>query len=117
IRSYTAAPRGSLLQQVLMAGEVCFAVALVIVAGLLIRTVLQLRAVDPGFRTEQVLAISFDLTSSPSRGPGRQQPWFHELMASIARVPGVQQAAGVSEAPLMRRAMPDPPLPHEDKPL
>jgi putative ABC transport system permease protein len=100
-----------------MAGEVGLAVALVVVAGLLIRTVLQLRAVDPGFRTEQVLAISFDLTSSPFRGPGRQQPWFHELMASIARVPGVQQAGGVSEAPLMRRALPDQPVTLEGQPI
>ena len=116
IRSYTAAPRGSLLQQVLMAGEVALAAALVIVAGLLIRTVLHLRAVDPGFRAEQVLAVSFDLTSSPFRGPGRQQPWFHELMAAIARAPGVR-VAGVSEAPLMRRSLPDQPVTLEGQPI
>jgi putative ABC transport system permease protein len=117
IRSYTTAPDGSLLQQVLMAGEVALAVALVVVAGLLMRTVLQLRAVDPGFRAEQVLTVSFDLTSSPFRGPGRQQPWFHELMTAITRVPGVQRVGGVSEAPLIRRSMPDQPVTLEGQPI
>ena len=117
IRSYTAAPRGSFLQQVLMAGEVALAVALVVIAGLLVRTVLRLQAVDPGFRAEQVLAVSFDLTSSPFRGPGRQQPWFHELITAIERAPGVQKAGAISEAPLLRRRMPDQPVTIEGQPV
>jgi putative ABC transport system permease protein len=117
VRSYTAAPRGSLLQQVFMATEVALAVALAIVAGLLIRTVLQLRAVDPGFRAEQVLAVTFDLTSSPFRGPGRQQPWFHELITAAARIPGVRRVGGASEAPLMRRSVPDQAVTLEGQPI
>jgi putative ABC transport system permease protein len=117
LRAHTAAPRGSFLRQVFMAGEVALAVALVVVAGLLMRTVIQLQAVDPGFHSEQVLAVSFDLTSSPFRGPGRQQPWFHELMTAIARAPGVQRVAGVSEAPLSRRRVPDQPVTVEGQPI
>ncbi|HTI51802.1 MAG TPA: ABC transporter permease [Planctomycetaceae bacterium] len=117
VRSYTAAPGGSLLQQVLTAGEVAVAVTLVVVAGLLMRTMLRLKAVDPGFRAEQVLAVSFDLTSGPFRGPGRQQPWFHELMTAIARLPGVQKVAGVSEAPLIRRSVPDQAVTLEGQPI
>lgn len=114
---HTATPRGSLIQRVLMAGEVALAVTLVVVAGLLLRTVLSLQAIDPGFRTESVLAVSFDLTSSTFRGPGRQQPWFSELMAAMARVPGVQRVAGVSEAPLVRRSLPDQPVTVEGQPI
>src|SRR5207245_413804 len=77
--SHTEAPRGSLFRRALMAGEVALAVALVAVAGLLIRSLMQLQRVDPGFRTENVLAMSFDFTAGPFRGPGNQQPYFHEL--------------------------------------
>ena len=117
IRSYTAGPRGSFLQQALMAGEVALAVALVVVAGLLMRTVLRLQAVDPGFRAEQVLAVSFDLTSSPFRGPGRQQPWFHELITAIERAPGVERVGAISEAPLTRRRTPDQTVTVEGQPI
>jgi len=114
---HTATPRGSVIQRVLMAGEVALAVTLVVVAGLLLRTVLSLQAADPGFRRESVLAVSFDLTSSAFRGPGRQQPWFAELMSAMAGAPGVQRVAGVSQAPLIRRSLPDQPVTVEDQPI
>ncbi|MGH9658036.1 MAG: ABC transporter permease, partial [Bryobacteraceae bacterium] len=117
LRAHTAAPRGSLLQRVFMAGEVALAVALVVVAGLLMRTVLQLQSVDPGFRAERVLAVSFDLTSAAFRGPGHQQPWFHELMTSMAHVPGVQMVGAVSEAPLSHRRLPNQAVTLEGQPV
>jgi len=116
-RSHTAAPRGSLLLQVFIAGEVALAVAVVAVAGLLIRSLLQLQRVDPGFRAENVLAMSLDLTASPFRGPGNQQPYFHELMTRIAALPGVQMVGAVSEAPLKRRQMPNQPVTLDGQPF
>jgi hypothetical protein len=68
--------------------KIALAVALVAAAGLLIRSLMQLQRVDPGFRTENVLAMSFDFTAGPFRGPGNQQPYFHELMMRIASLPG-----------------------------
>lgn len=117
VRSHTEAPRGSLLRRALMAGEVALAVALVAAAGLLIRSLMQLQRVDPGFRTESVLAMSFDFTAGPFRGPGNQQPYFHELMMRIASLPGVRMVGAVSEAPLSRRRMPDQPVTLEGRPV
>lgn len=117
MRSHTAAPRGSLLRRALMAGEVALAVTLVAVAGLLIRSLMQLERVDPGFRAENVLAVSFDFTAGPFRGPGNQQPYFHELMTRIAGLPGVRMVGAVSEAPLSRRRMPDQPVTLQGRPL
>jgi predicted permease len=117
VRSHTEAPRGSLLRRALMAGEVALAVALVATAGLLIRSLMQLQRVDPGFRTENVLAMSFDFTAGPFRGPGNQQPYFHELMMRIASLPGVRMVGAVSEVPLSRRRMPDQPVTLEGRPV
>ncbi len=110
------APRGSRLRRALMAGQVALAVALVAVAGLLIRSLLQLQRVDPGFQAENVLAISFDFTAGPFRGPGNQQPYFHDLMMRIAGLPGVRMVGAVSEAPLTRRRVPDQPVTLEGRP-
>jgi len=117
VRSHTAEARGGLLLRVFMAGEVALAVALVAVAGLLMRSLLQLQRVDPGFRAGNVLAMSFDLTASAFRGAGNQQPYFHELMTRIAALPGVRMVGAVSEVPLSRRRMPDQPVTLEGLPL
>ena len=104
-KSYT--PRAGLLRQVLVAAEVALAVALVAGAGLLIRSLAQLQLVDPGFRADQVLAVSFDLTTNVFRGPGKQQPFFHELMTRVAGLPGVEKVGAISDPPLTYRRMPD----------
>ena len=117
VRSHTAEARAGLLLRVFMAGEVALAVALVAIAGLLMRSLLQLQRVNPGFRAENVLAMSFDLTASAFRGPGNQQPYFHELMTRIAALPGVRMVGAVSEVPLSRRRMPDQPVTLEGLPL
>ena len=110
VLAHPEALRGGFLRRALMAGEVALAVVLVSAAGLLIRTLVRLERVDPGFRTENVLAMSFDFTAAPFRGPGNQQPYFHELMTWIAELPGVRMVGAVSEAPLSRRRMPDQPV-------
>ncbi len=104
-RSYT--PRAGLLRHVLVAAEVALAVTLVAGAGLLIRSLAQLQLVDPGFRAGQVLAVSFDLTANAFRGPGNQQPFFHELMTRVAGLPGIEKVGAISEPPLTHRRMPE----------
>jgi predicted permease len=108
--------RGLFLRHALVAAEVSIAVALVAVSGLLIRSLLALQRVDTGFHAGHVLAVSFDLTAGPFRGPGNQQPFFHELMSRAAALPDVRMAGGVSEAPLARRRLPDQPITIEGQP-
>ena len=117
LRSHTEASSGGFLRQALVAGEVALAVTLVAGAGLLIRSLLKLQRVDPGFRVERVLAMSFDFTASPFRGPGNQQPYFHELLTRVAGLPGVRIVGAISEPPLSRRRMPDQAITLEGQPL
>ncbi|MCC6366667.1 MAG: ABC transporter permease, partial [Bryobacterales bacterium] len=115
-RAATEDRRGLFLRHALVAAEVSIAVALVAVSGLLIRSLLALQRVDTGFHAGHVLAVSFDLTAGPFRGPGNQQPFFHDLITRAAALPGVQMAGGVSEAPLARRRVPDQPVTLEGRP-
>ena len=92
-RSHTEGLRGRRLRQALVVGEIAVAVVLVAGAGLLIRSLRRLEGVDPGFREEQVLAMSFDFTASPFRGPGNQQPYFYDFLLRVTGLPGVRLLA------------------------
>ncbi len=48
-------------RRALLVGEIGLAVVLLTAAGLMMRTVLELVRVDPGFRVERVVALSFEL--------------------------------------------------------
>jgi len=75
------------------------AVLLLAGAGLLVRTVGALGAVDPGFATEQRLSFGValpDARYSPERG----EAWFEELRARIAALPGVTAVEATTVLPL-----------------
>jgi putative ABC transport system permease protein len=79
------------LRDVLMVCEVASSAALLISAGLLIRSLLHLQQVDPGFRAGQVL--SMQLALPPSRYPGLKVGLFYQqLLGRVAQLPGVQTA-------------------------
>lgn len=102
----------------LIAGEVAIVVLLMTGAFLLVRTFVNLRGVDLGFRTERVLYVSTRWPigklfgpppTSPdktSRGAASFPPWrriqaaVDDLVAAVGSVPGVEAAGLISEVPL-----------------
>lgn len=86
---------------VLIGAEVALSVVLLTGAALMIRSVTLLVREDPGFRPDNVIAMTVNL--SPARYPDeRQAPFFHQLIERIAALPGVSGVAGVSHVPLDR---------------
>jgi len=84
----------------LMIAEFALALVLLVGAGLMIKSFLRLMAVPKGFNPEGVLT----LTLSPSyenypRGP-RRRFYFHEALARVQALPGVQSAALTGFLPL-----------------
>jgi predicted permease len=75
---------------------------LLIGAGLFVRTLRNLEAVDPGFRQEGVLLI--DLEEHPSTAP-------RELVQAVGRVPGVIAASISTHTPLSGSTWSDPAVP------
>jgi putative ABC transport system permease protein len=98
-RSHTTSIFQTRLRNALVVAEIAAAVMLVAVAGLLIRTVDRLGAVDMGFRTDRLLAISTDVTTGPLRARGASARFVDEAVARVAALPGVRSAAATTSLP------------------
>ena len=86
------------LQRGLVVGQLALSFTLLAGAALLVRSLLNLAAVDPGFETESVLSVQ-----SPSSNFGVTQadvPLFQQALDEIRARPGVRSAAVASWVPL-----------------
>ena len=88
------------LRSALVVAEVALSVALLIGAGLLIRSFWRLQHVNPGFTTDGLLTMGITLPGS--RYPTGEHAWafYERLLSSVRALPGVQGAATVSIVPL-----------------
>jgi putative ABC transport system permease protein len=86
-------------RQALVVGEVALALVLLVGAGLMIQSFLQLRRVDPGFRPENVLAVDISLPGSRYQN-GRQVLNFQrQLLERVAVQPGVRSVGAAAYLP------------------
>jgi len=92
---------GGRLEDILVVGEVALAVLLAAGAAVLIRSVENLRAIDPGVRTEGVGVV--DITGSADVAPELRRQQLRELVATLEARPGVASAALVQRVPLRDR--------------
>ena len=91
-------------RDVLVVGEVALTVALLVGAGLLIRSFASVRAVDPGYRPEGVLTLRMDLSTAKYSGqPERLRTFYYDVLERVESLPGVQSAGFVSFLPLTNR--------------
>ena len=91
--------RRNRIRGVLVIGELAIAVVLLVGAGLLIQSLWRLRQVSPGFNSQNVLTFSVALPEV--RYPtDKQALFFHDLVAHIGSLPGVQSASAVTPLPL-----------------
>jgi macrolide transport system ATP-binding/permease protein len=81
------------LRQALIAGEVALTVVLLAGAGLLIRTLVHLETLPPGFNPEGVLAAKASLDDARFRDPAAFAKLLNESVAAMERIPGVTHAA------------------------
>ncbi len=81
------------LRDVLMVCEVASSAALLIGAGLLIRSLVQLQQVNPGFRTDHVLTMQISLP--PARYPGLKVGLFYDQLLHRVEALGGLRATGV----------------------
>lgn len=84
----------------LVAAEVALAVVLMVAAGLLAKTLTQLRAVDPGFDVENVYTLRVSPSEMRYADEDGRRALYSELLEAIAAAPGVRSVAAVSGLPL-----------------
>ncbi|HEX3249619.1 MAG TPA: ABC transporter permease [Pyrinomonadaceae bacterium] len=80
--------------------ESAVAVILLIGAGLLVRSLIALQKVDPGFDSNNVLTLRIDLPHKKYEGEGKTANFFEQLETRVASLPGVQAVGMVTELPL-----------------
>jgi putative ABC transport system permease protein len=77
-------------------------VVLVIAAGLLVRTLVALNAIDLGFETRRVLTAGIQLPASDYQTPASVVDFYRRLTAALEAQPGVAAAGAVRVLPLAR---------------
>jgi macrolide transport system ATP-binding/permease protein len=94
IASRTAISAGTVrLRQALIAGEVALTVVLLAAAGLLIRTLVHLETMPPGFNPTGVITAKTSLDEVRYRDPAAFRKLLDESLASMREIPGVKNAA------------------------
>jgi len=97
-RSDTAV-QGQGMRHALVVIEVAMAVTLVAGAGLLIQTLLNLRRVDVGFRSEGLYTAVTALPNAKYQTLAQRMAFFDRVIENVLQIPGVQAAAYASNPP------------------
>jgi predicted permease len=90
--------RGGRTEGALVVGQVALAVLLSAGAGLLVRSVANLRAIDPGVDIARVAVI--DVVMEASVDPDARRRTVAELETALAALPGVKAAGATQKLPL-----------------
>jgi len=81
------------LRQAMIAGEVALTVVLLAASGLLIRTLIHLQTLPPGFNAAGVMTAKASLDDARYRDPAGFQKLLDTSISSMKRIPGVTSAA------------------------
>jgi len=93
--------RGHRLSRMIVAAQIAITLVLLAGAGLLGRSLLRVLAIDPGFRTQDVLTMDLALPSPEKETEIVQRVAFlNELFLRLRAVPGVREVGGANGLPL-----------------
>jgi predicted permease len=92
--------RGNNLRRLLVIMELSISVIVLIVAGLLLRSLVRLQQVSPGFNAAHVLTLELTMSGDKYKDPQLVRATYRQLWERLERLPGVTSAGGVSSLPL-----------------
>jgi putative ABC transport system permease protein len=99
-RGSTEGIRRNRFRSVLMASEFALALVLLVGAGLMIRSFIALRAIDPGFDPHNLLTMVVPVAGSREAAPERRAIFYEELLQRVRAIPGVVSASAINHLPL-----------------
>jgi predicted permease len=102
MRSTAGAGRNR-MRRALVAVEVALAVALVIGAGLLLRTVMNLANVDSGFSRSRLVTFAVSLPNATYSTPPQVRAFHRRLLEELRSTPGVQAVGAMTGLPPLRQ--------------
>jgi predicted permease len=98
-RGATSGARQGHLRNALVISEVSLACVLLIGAGLMLRSLLNLLHLDPGFQTDHVITAMLSLPHERFKTPQSLMHFYEELPRGIRPLPGVESAGLGSDIP------------------
>jgi predicted permease len=105
LRAGASTPPRSRLRNTLMAVEVALAVVVLLAAGIFLRSFMQTRNEDTGFRRDGVLLAAYDL-SGRNIDEARTKAFTATLLERVRALPGIESAAFATSVPLDIHGMP-----------
>lgn len=87
-------------RSLLVVTEFALALMLLIGAGLMLRTLLALQAIDPGFDSRNLLTMVISTSGSPVSAPGHTDGFYRQMLDRIRAVPGVVSSGLTNHLPL-----------------
>src|SRR5262249_19970365 len=92
-------PQSNWATGLLATGEVAAAIVLLVGAGLLMKTVLRLQQVDPGFQVQNVVTMKLSLAQGAYK-PDAAARFYNDLRRRVEQLPGVQAAGLINLLPV-----------------
>jgi len=96
-RSITS--RRERLRSALVVSEIALALVLLAGAGLMLKSFLRMRSVNPGFSPENILTMAVDLPDSVYRTTASLQEFHARTLTRLANIPGVTASGAVNWLP------------------
>jgi putative ABC transport system permease protein len=100
LSGFTVTARRQRLRGTLVVSEIALALVLLTGAGLMLKSFMRMRAVDPGFRTQNILTMTVDLPDATYRTATAMQAFQTAILAKLSSLPGVIAAGAVNWMPL-----------------
>jgi hypothetical protein len=88
-----------LTRDLLVVLQVATALVLLVGAGLMLRTLANLRAIDVGFRADHMMTMRTTLPATRYQDPLKRLAFYERVTADARRLPSVEQAAYISTLP------------------
>src|SRR6516164_2435679 len=100
-QSRTSAPgaKQSHLRGALVVSEVALSLALLIGAGLMLKSFVRLEGVDPGFQADKLLTV-WTILSEAKYPPQQRVGFYQRVWERIRSVPGVKSVGAIDDLPL-----------------
>jgi len=92
------------LRSLLMVTEVTLAIVLLVGAGLLIRSFVNLLEVNPGYRSDNRLMMRVSLSNQLYQKPSQREAFYRDALQRISSIPGVESVGATDSLPLSRFA-------------
>jgi putative ABC transport system permease protein len=89
-----------LTRRTLVVAEISIALVLLVSAGLLLRSLQRLFAIDPGFDAAHVLTMQVQETGHRFDDDSARAQFFQQALEAVRQVPGVEAAGFTSQLPL-----------------